>query len=70
MYVQQRKENVAILDKFFTVNEGGQIYKFNELHELGLFSHQDFSKGFLEAGLNAEFLAHGKHGLFVARKCH
>lgn len=61
MYVSERRDNLAVLDIHYMVGAAGGIEQFDEIHEMGLFSHEDYLNAFRVAGLIVE---HERVGFF------
>ena len=67
MYVGRHEGKIAIVDIHFLVATKSGVETFTELHELALFTHQDYEMAFSNAALDAEFVPTGKHGLFLGK---
>ena len=55
MYVSEKEDRVAKLDIHYLVGTRDGVHHFTELHEMGLFSEEDYSEAFDRAGLTLEF---------------
>lgn len=69
IYVSKRQGSEARLQYHYTVGRPQGVEHFTELHELGLFSPQQYESAFADAGLKAMHDAEGpaRRGLYVAR---
>jgi SAM-dependent methyltransferase len=61
MYTSRRAGNLSQLDIHYMVGTTDGIDMFTELHELGLFTHDEYRRAFMDAGLTVE---HDPVGLF------
>jgi SAM-dependent methyltransferase len=62
MYVSRRVERLSILDIHYLIGTRDGIESFEERHELGLFTHQEYEDAFRRAGLTVEYDAVGFFG--------
>lgn len=70
MNVSGRKGNISIIDFHFLVATPGGIESFNELHEIGLFTQEEYLESFKKAGLETSFDPKGitDRGLYIGVK--
>jgi len=70
MYLSERRSNLSVLDIQYLVGTTDGIERFNEVHELGLFSHQEYLDAFRAAGLIVEHDPVGffGRGLYIGTK--
>jgi SAM-dependent methyltransferase len=61
MYTSNRRDRIAILDIHYMVGTPAGIEQFTEVHELGLFTHDEYEGAFTDVGLTVE---HDPAGLF------
>lgn len=61
MYVSELRDCLSVLDIHYMVGTPSGVDEFRELHELGLFRHQDYLDGLARAGLSPH---HDPQGLF------
>jgi SAM-dependent methyltransferase len=66
--VNERRDGLAILDFHYLVGTPEGVEHLTELHEIGLFTHQEHLDAFRAAGLEAEHDAEGLmgRGLYLA----
>jgi len=55
MYTSKREGLVALLDIHYLVGTPDGVRHFTELHEMGLFSEQNYTDAFQQAGLRLQF---------------
>lgn len=69
MYTSEREGDVAVLDMHYLVGRPSGIERFQERHELGLFSEDQVTSAFAAAGLEWSYEPEGPfgRGLYVAR---
>lgn len=69
MSVAARRGRLAIIDFHYLVGTLAGVQQFNELHELALFTDDEYQAAFQEAGLTAEHDPEGLigRGLYIAR---
>lgn len=69
MNVSARDGRLAIVDFHYLVGAPAGVQQFDELHELALFTHDEYEAAFEEAGLTAEHDPEGLtgRGLYIAR---
>jgi dTDP-3-amino-3,4,6-trideoxy-alpha-D-glucopyranose N,N-dimethyltransferase len=67
MYVQETRDDVALLDIHHLVGEHGTVRFFREEHRLGLFTHDEYVASFEAAGLSVDLEEPGPfdRGLYV-----
>lgn len=67
MYVSVRRDLLSVLDIHFMVGTPGGIDRFNEVHEMGLFTHEEYVGAMEDAGLRVEHDPRGfmGRGLYV-----
>ncbi len=65
--ISDRKDNVSIIDFHFLVATNGKVEYFTELHEIGLFTENEYMNAFEEAGLKAIYDKKGitGRGLYI-----
>lgn len=70
MYVSERREALSVLDIHYLVGTPTGIERFNEVHELGLFTHEQYVEAFEQAGMDVQYDAAGffGRGLYVGTK--
>ena len=61
MYTSRRRDRVAIMDIHYMVGTPAGINVFTELHEMGLFTRDEYEGAFTDVGLRVE---HDPVGLF------
>jgi SAM-dependent methyltransferase len=61
MYTSNRRDRIAILDIHYMVGTPAGIEQFVEIHELGLFTRDEYEGAFADVGLTVE---HDPVGLF------
>lgn len=68
--ISEREADVSIINFHFTVAKPGKVESFTELHELGLFTPEQYLKGFEVAGLKTEHDLKGitGRGLYIGVK--
>lgn len=62
MYRHEREGQIAIFDQHFLVGDSQGFESFTERHEMGLFSDDDWSAAFANAGLRATLDTNGPFG--------
>lgn len=62
MYVSEERDRVSVLDIHYLVGTTSGVERFNEVHEMGLFSIEEYAAAIRDAGLMAEYDAHGFFG--------
>ena len=69
MNVSARAGRLAIVDFHYLVGTPAGVQRFNELHELALFTHDEYHGAFEDAGLTADHDPQGLtgRGLYIAR---
>ena len=69
MSVAARRGRLATIDFHYLVGTPAGVQQFNELHELALFTDDEYQAAFQEAGLTAEHDPEGLigRGLYIAR---
>ena len=70
MYVSERREALSVLDIHYLVGTPTGIEQFHEVHELGLFTHEQYLGAFEHAGMRVEYDAAGffGRGLYIGTK--
>jgi SAM-dependent methyltransferase len=70
MYLSERQGNLSVLDIHYLIGANDGIERFNEVHELGLFSHEEYLDAFRAVGLVVEHDPIGffGRGLYVGTK--
>ena len=70
MYVSRRREQLSILDIHYQVGTPEGITQFREVHELGLFTDDEYRAAFRDAGIEPDYDDHGffGRGLYHGRK--
>jgi ubiquinone/menaquinone biosynthesis C-methylase UbiE len=63
MYVSRKEASLAILDIHYLVGSGQDVRPFTERHELGLFSREEYTSAFHQAGFDAAYDPVGLFGL-------
>lgn len=68
--ISERKGNVSILNFHFLVAEQGKVEQFTELHELGLFTQEQYVQAFKNTGLETIYDPQGitGRGLYIGVK--
>jgi ubiquinone/menaquinone biosynthesis C-methylase UbiE len=61
MYISEIQDNVSVLNNHFLVGKNEGIEYFTELHEYGLFTHEEYSDAFRQVDLDVK---HDSQGLF------
>ena len=54
MYTSKRVENVSVLDIHYMVGTPDGIEQYTEIHEIGLFTHEEYLEAMGAAGLQSE----------------
>ncbi len=69
MYVQAVRDGLAVLDIHYQVGTPDGVHQFRELHEMGLFTDEEYSEAFRLAGLRPAYDHEGffGRGLFWAQ---
>jgi len=64
------KDNISVINFHIVVGTQGQVEYFTELHELGLFTEQEYLNAFKNAGLETTFDSQGitGRGLYIGVK--
>jgi ubiquinone/menaquinone biosynthesis C-methylase UbiE len=67
MYTSKRFDRIAILDNHFMIGTPEGVEQFTEVHELGLFTSDEYKRAFTNLGLTVEHDPVGlrKRGLFI-----
>jgi SAM-dependent methyltransferase len=70
MYVSQVKDGVSVLDIHYQVGTPDGIEQFREVHEMGLFTDDEYRDAFRAAGLEPQYDPHGffGRGLYYAQQ--
>jgi ubiquinone/menaquinone biosynthesis C-methylase UbiE len=70
MYTSRRKGRVSVLDIHYMVGTPEAVDEFREVHEIGLFTREEYERAFRDAGLSVNFDAEGlfRRGLFMGVK--
>jgi hypothetical protein len=70
MYLSERRGNLSVLDIHYLIGATSGIERFNEVHELGLFSHEEYLDAFRAACLIVEHDPVGffGRGLYIGTK--
>ena len=70
MYVSERRGALSVLDIHYLVGTPEGIEQFNEVHELCLFTHEQYVEAFQQAGMGVEYDAAGffGRGLYIGTK--
>lgn len=68
--ISERKGNVSIVNFHFLVAEQGKVEQFTELHELGLFTQEQYMQAFKNTGLETIYDPQGitGRGLYIGVK--
>ena len=68
--ISELRDNISIVNFHFIVATTGKVEEFTELHELGLFTKEQYLQGFEKAGMKAEYDPEGitGRGLYVGLK--
>jgi SAM-dependent methyltransferase len=69
MYVQQRRGNVSVFDIHYMVATPEGVHEFTEVHEMGLFTREEYEDAFRAAGLSVSYDPTGffNRGLYLGR---
>ena len=62
MYVSEQRDLISVLDIHYLVATRAGVECFNELHELGLFTPDEYRAAIVDAGLKHEYHEHGFFG--------
>jgi SAM-dependent methyltransferase len=62
MYISEVEDLVSVLDIDYLVGTPQRITRFSERHELGLFTHEEYSEAFHRAGLEVQYDPQGLWG--------
>lgn len=62
MYTSERRDGVSVLDIHYLVGTPEQVEHFTELHEFGLFTHEEYLDGMRSVGLTVDHLPGGVFG--------
>jgi ubiquinone/menaquinone biosynthesis C-methylase UbiE len=62
MYTSERRDLLGVLDIHYLVGTPNGMEHFTELHELGLFRHDEYLRAFQEAGLDVNYDPKGLFG--------
>ena len=62
MYVSEQRDLISVLDIHYLVATRAGVECFNELHELGLFTPDEYRAAIVDAGLKHEYDEHGFFG--------
>lgn len=68
--ISERKDNISIVNFHFLVATPGNVEYFTELHEIGLFTKEEYMEAFEKAGLQTTFDPKGLtgRGLYIGVK--
>jgi SAM-dependent methyltransferase len=55
MYVSERRGDIGIMNTHYLVGRPAGVEHFTEVHEMGLFSRDDYASAFQSAGLELEY---------------
>ncbi|OGH35827.1 MAG: hypothetical protein A3B38_00375 [Candidatus Levybacteria bacterium RIFCSPLOWO2_01_FULL_36_13] len=68
--ISERKDNISIVNFHFLVATPGNVEHFTELHEIGLFTKEEYMEAFEKAGLQTTFDPQGitGRGLYIGVK--
>jgi len=68
--ISELEDNVSIIKFHFLVATSGKVEDFTELHELGLFTREQYLQGFEMAGMKVEYDPQGitGRGLYIGLK--
>ncbi len=68
--ISERRDNISIMNFHFLVATPGNVEYFTELHEIGLFTEEEYLESFKKAGLQTVFDPQGitGRGLYVGVK--
>jgi ubiquinone/menaquinone biosynthesis C-methylase UbiE len=68
--INERRGNISIVNFHFLVGTQGNIERFSELHEIGLFTKKEYLEAFEKAGLKVTFDQQGitGRGLYIGIK--
>lgn len=68
--ISERRNNISIVNFHFLVATPGNVEYFTELHEIGLFTKEDYLEAFKKAGLQTVFDPQGitGRGLYIGVK--
>jgi SAM-dependent methyltransferase len=72
MNVNELRGNVSVLNFHYLVGHPGGVDYFTECHEMGLFSHEEYSAAFASCGLTTTFEKEGliERGIYIGLKNH
>ena len=62
MYTSKREDTVSVLDIQYLVGTPQRVEHFSEVHRIGLFSQDEYSAAFRDAGLEVEYDPQGPFG--------
>lgn len=62
MYVSELRDRISVLDIHYLVGSPAGVECFSEVHEMGLFSPEEYGAAMTDVGLAHEYDAHGFFG--------
>jgi ubiquinone/menaquinone biosynthesis C-methylase UbiE len=72
MYISEIQDKVSVLNNYFLIGTNERIEYFTELHEYGLFTHEEYSDAFYQAGLHLKYEyknSFGRgNGIYIGKK--
>lgn len=68
--INERRDNISVINFHFLVARQGKVEQFTELHELGLFTQDEYLNAFEDAGLEVKHDPQGitGRGLYIGIK--